>query len=337
MTFVRPALFALVLVPIALAATYVVLQRRRPKYAVRFTNLALLDVVAPKQPAWRRHLPAAALVVGLLALVVGLAGPAREQEVAERQSTVMLALDVSLSMQATDVEPSRLEALKAAAASFIESAPKGMRIGLVSFAETATVAVAPTDDLRTLDDAVASLRLRQGTAIGEAIFASLDALVAAGAIPPPPDAVEGDGADGAVPPPTTRAPDDAPPARIVVMSDGTTTAGRPNEQAVAAALESGVPVSTIAFGTASGMVTVNGETVPVPVDPPALQAIAQDTGGRFYAASSAAGLAEVFDDIGGQVQTSTELVDLSPWFTGAALALLSLAAVGSLVWFSRLP
>lgn len=330
-----PALWLLA-VPVALVVVYVAMQLRRPKYAVRFTNLDLLDVVAPHRPNWRRHVSAALLTLGLASMVVALARPARAEEIPVERATVIVAVDVSLSMGATDVEPTRLDAARAAAVTFVEGAPDQVRIGLVVFAGTAAVRVAPTLDRAPLLRAIERLEVAEGTAIGEAIFASLDALAAdrpEADCDPADDACTG----GSSTPAGARDPDALPPERIVVMSDGETTQGRPNEEGVAAAEEAGVPVSTVAFGTETGIIEYDGQTSPVPVSPGPLRDIAEATGGEFYETATEEGLAEAFTQIGSQTDSETKDVEIGQFFVWMGGALTMLAAAASLFWFSRLP
>lgn len=301
----------------ALVVVYVVLQvRRRTTYAVRFTNLALLDVVAPKRPGWRRHVAAGALLVGLAAVVVALAKPAQDVEVPRERATVVLAVDVSLSMQASDVLPSRLDAAKVAAADFLDSVPATINVGLVQFAGSANVIVPPTTEHDDVRRAVADLALAEGTAIGEAIFASLDALATV---------------------PEADDPAESVPASVIVISDGETTVGRPNEEGVAAAAEADVPVSTIAFGTDDGLIFVEGEAIPVPPDLDAMAAIAEDTGGVFFQAEDGGELSAAYEDLGSSIGFETEQREVTEWFIAAALAALLVAGALSLLWFARLP
>ena len=309
-------LWLLVLVA-ALLAAYVVMQlRRRATYAVRFTNLALLDVVAPRRPGWRRHVAAGTLVAGLAALVFAIAEPARDVQVPRERATVVLAIDVSLSMEATDVSPTRLDAAKDAAVEFLGTVPDTINIGLVEFAGSASVIVPPTTDHGDVRRAVGNLELAEGTAIGEAIFASLDALATL---------------------PEADDPDEAVPASIIVISDGETTVGRPNEEGVEAAREADVPVSTIAFGTDDGLIFVEGQPVPVPPDLGAMREIADATGGVFFEAESGGELEAAYADLGTSIGFETEERPVTEWFVGAALVALLLAASLSLLWFARLP
>ena len=315
MSFLAPSRLWLLVVVAALAVAYVLLQRRKPAFAVRFTELDLLASVLPRSPSWRRHLPAALLLLSLLALSTAFARPEADVQVRRERATVIVALDTSLSMQATDVLPDRLSAAKASAAAFVDSLPSRFNVGLVSFSGTASIVVPPTQDHEAVGAAVRTLQLGPSTAIGEAVLASLEAIRT---IP---------GEPGQAP----------PPARIVLLSDGTNTVGRPLLLAADAARQAGVPVSTIAYGTAAGTVEVQGQRIQVPVDGPALDRFAQSTGGTSFAAASGEQLTAVYDDIGSQVGTTTERREVTAAVTGLGLALAVLAAAGSLLWGSRLP
>lgn len=316
MTFLSRGWLLLLLAVVAVAGAYVVLQivgRRR--YEVRFTNLALLGSVAPRRPGWRRHVPAGLMVLMLASMVVALARPAQEEQVPRERATIMLAIDVSISMDATDVSPSRFEAAKQAAVQFTDMLPEPINLGLVAFAGTANVLVAPTTDRDRVTGAIQRLQLAEATAIGEAVLASLDAIRS---VPAPAD-------------------DEAVPAHILVLSDGETTAGTPNDVAAEAAAEAGVPVTTIAFGTPGGVIEYEGEIVPVRVNDQELAELAEQTGGAAFEAASAEQLGSVYADIGSAIGFELELVEISRWFLGAAFALGLAAAAASLAWFSRLP
>ncbi len=315
MTFLAAGRLWLLLAVVALVAGYVVSQFRSQKYAVRFSNLPLLASVAPRRPGWRRHLPAAAFALALATFVLAFAQPTRDVKVPREQATIVMAIDVSLSMQATDVDPTRFEAAKAAAASFVELVPSKLNIGLVAFSGTAQVLVPPTTDHTLLKRNIDNLQLGPATAIGEAIYASLGAVASVPAQP------------GQKP----------PPARIVLMSDGATTVGRPNAAAAKAAADASTPVSTIAFGTQTGTVTVEGNPVRVPVNKDALRVIADETKGSFFEASSAKELKKVYADIGSSVGYRTERKEATAFFVGLGLVFALVAAATSLVWFSRLP
>ena len=326
--YLAPHWLWLLLVVAALAVLYVLLQwRRRSTYSVRFTNLELLDSVAPKRPGWRRHLVAGTFLLSLVLLVVALARPT-QTEAAPLGPTLVLAIDTSLSMQATDVDPNRIEAAQEAADELVEGLSENVQVGLISFNGAATIQVSPTTDHDSVRDAIDNLELHEFTAIGEAIFAGLDAIeLAEDDRPDEDDAESGDEGD-----------EEEPPSQIVVMSDGETTTGRPDVQAAQAAFEAGIPVSTIAFGTEGATIQLPGEEeVDVSVNEQSLEAIAEATGGEFFAATTGEELAEAFADIGGTVDSETVEREVGTWFLGLAIALLVATSILSLLWFSRLP
>jgi Ca-activated chloride channel homolog len=323
MTFLAAWRLWFLLGVLVLVIGYLVLQRRRRAYALRFSSAALLDSVAPRRPGWRRHVPAAAFLVALAVLVTGFARPTREVSVPRERATIVLAIDVSLSMMAEDVAPNRLVAAQIAAKDFLEELPPTLNVALVSFAGTAQVLVPPTQDRALVARAIDGLQLAPSTAIGEAIFTSLDLLAQ-------------------VPADETG---EIPPARIVLLSDGETTVGRPDELAAVAALEAGVPVSTIGFGTPQGFIIyddpdtpeIEQQVIPVPVGEENLQRVADVTGGAYFSATTLAELEEVYDDIGSAIGTERVPREITDWFVGGALGLLLLASGLSLVWFQRLP
>jgi Ca-activated chloride channel family protein len=322
-SFLEPWRLVLLVVPVALLAAYVVIQRRRTRYAMRFTNVELLDKVAPDRPGWRRHIAAAGLVAGLVFASMAAARPAFARQQSDHNAVVMLAIDTSLSMEATDVTPSRVEAAKAAARTFLASMPASTRVGLVAFDGQVNVLAQPTEDHAAVSKALDQLQLGEGTAIGSAVRTSVQVIKAATSAAT-----------------TTTAPtsNSNPSATIVVLSDGETNTGVPNDTAAQEAAAAGVPVNTIAFGTPSGTVQDPlGRQVPVPVNAAALAQVAQQTGGQSFTAQSAGELQAVFGKLGHAVNTRPVTKEVGDWFAGGALALLAFAGVGSLVWFSRLP
>ncbi|MDP9241094.1 MAG: VWA domain-containing protein [Actinomycetota bacterium] len=315
MTFLAAHWLFLLVAVAALAAAYVAVTLRRKVYAVRFTNLALLKAVAPRTPGWRRHVAAAAFLLSLAALVTALARPATFTKVPRERATVMVAIDVSLSMQADDVRPSRIAAAKSAARQFVAELPRTFNVGLVSFAGTASVAVSPTKDHSQVAAAIQDLTLAESTATGEAIFAALGAIKA---VPP-------DGAQGAA------------PGRIVLLSDGYRTVGRGNDEAAAAAKAAHVPVSTIAFGTDEGTVELRGQQIQVPVDRAALRQLAESTAGKYYSAASGKQLRAVYQDLGSSIGYRRLPRESTTWFLGLGLLCAFAAGAMSLLWTSRLP
>ena len=316
MTFLAPHWFLLLFGIVALAAAYVWVQvHGRRRAAVRFTNVALLETIAPRRPGWRRHVTAGLLLVSLVLMVVALARPAHDVRVARRRAVVVMAVDVSISMQATDVLPTRLAAAKAAATEFARSMPPTVRLGLVSFAGRASVLVAPTTNHDAVVEAVDGLELQEATAIGDAVLTSLDLVRASSA-----------GETG------SRAP-----ARVVLMSDGETTVGTPTAEAAAVAARAKVPVMTIAFGTGAGVVEVQGQLEPVPVDRVELAALARMTGGQAYTAETAGELQAAYRTSGTAVGYVKERREWTTAFVALAFLAAVVAAALSLAWTSRLP
>ncbi|QKG19309.1 VWA domain-containing protein [Actinomadura verrucosospora] len=315
MTFLSPdRLWLLALAPI-FAGLYIVLQMRRRNYAVRFTNLALLSQVAPKRPGWRRHVAAVLFLAMIILMMIGFARPASSVKVPRDRATIMVAVDVSLSMMAQDVAPNRMEAAKAAAKKFIRELPSRFNVGVVSFAGNANLIAAPSADRDTAIASLDQLSLAKRTAIGEAVFTSLQAIRTF----------------------DTQAAHDPPPAHIVLLSDGDNTTGRSVQEAVDASRAAHVPVSTIAFGTPYGTVDIEGETTSVSVNKEALKTLATSTQGKAYEAADAGQLRDVYSNIGSSLGFKIEHRDVAARYTGIAL-LLALAAGGfSLAWFSRLP
>lgn len=308
-------LWLLALVPVAaLAGVYVWAQFARKRVAVRFANAALLAKLVPRLPGWRRHLPAGLLVIALAVLVGGMARPAVDVEEPQERATVILAIDVSLSMMATDVAPNRIDAAKTAAADFVAELPEQYNVGLVSFAGYASVVVPPTKNRAEVTSAINSLTLAEATATGDAVFASLQAVQQV-----MPDATG-----------------ELAPARILLLSDGYRTAGRTVDEAAEAASAASIPVSTVAFGTDEGVIELDGDLVSVPVDRDALAALASSTGGEYYEAVTAEQLRAVYEDMGSSLGYRTIAEDVSQWFIGSALILLFAAAGLSLAWTSRL-
>lgn len=317
MTFLEPTrLWLLLLVP-ALAVAYVLLQWRRRKYALRFTNVALLDKVAPRRPGWRRHLAAVLTMLTVGLLVAAFAQPQDEVRVPRERATIVVTMDVSLSMMAEDVHPTRDQAAREAAKQFVEDLPRTFNVALVSFAGTAKVLVPPTTDRAAVLQAIDRMELDESTATGEAIFASLDALEQV------PDDPENPGRP--------------PPARIVLMSDGFRNVGRSVQSGIEAARRANVPVYTIGFGTPYGSVEIDGDRIPVPVDLETMERIAAATGGKTYAAESSEELSQVYADIGSSIGYTTEEREVTARFVGFALLSALAAAVVSLFFLGRLP
>ena len=330
MSFEFPfALLALALVP-ATIAVYLMAQRRRPRYAARFTNLELLGAVVKETPRWRRHVPPVLALAALTALVLAAARPHLTFAVAERRASIMLVTDVSGSMEATDVRPSRLAAAREAALAFTDQLPEDARLGLATFSSTATLNVPPTVDRALVTRALEAMTAGGGTAMGEGMAVALRALRD---VPRPP---EGEGEE-----------ERRPPAAVVLLSDGESTSGREPLQVAVEARRLRIPVYTIALGTPDGTITLQpgfggswggpARTLPVPPDPETLRQVARTTGGRFFDAPDAGELRSIYDDLGRQVATERERREVTAGFAGAGAVLLLAGAALSLLWFGRLP
>lgn len=313
--FLQPWWLLAVLPVLAIAGVYVWRQFRQRAYAMRFTNVDLLRTLAPKGLGWRRHVSATAFLLSLLALAAALARPSVDTEEPLERATVILAIDVSLSMQANDVAPNRIQAAQEAAKSFVKELPPDFNLGLVSFAKSANVLVPPTKDRASVTSAIDGLQLNEATATGEAVFTALEAI----------RSVPSDGVT------------ELPPARIVLLSDGYRTSGRSIEDAAAASSAANVPVSTIAFGTDGGRVDIRGQLQPVPVDRASLQQLAETTKGFFYEAASVAELKKVYQDMGSSIGHRVQPREVTQWYAGVGLLLGLLAGAVSMVWTSRLP
>jgi Ca-activated chloride channel homolog len=322
--FASPLWLLLLVVVVALVLGYVWMQRRARRQVLRFANLAMLERVAPKRQGWWRHLPAALLLTALVLFTVALAGPTAERKVPRNRATVMLLIDVSLSMRATDIEPSRIAAAQREAKKFAHDLTPGVNLGLVSFAGSATVLVSPTTERASLVRAIDNLKLAEATGTGEAIFAALSSIEAFGSVV----------SDAQGP----------PPARIVLLTDGKQTVPTPDGDdprggftAARAAAAAKIPISAISFGTAYGQVEINGERQPVPADDESIRRIADLSGGQFYDASSAGQLSDVINTLGEQIGYETKRADASKaWLIAGTLAAV-LAAAGALAIGQRLP
>jgi Ca-activated chloride channel family protein len=328
-------LWTLVLVPVALAA-YLFAQRRRSRYTVRFTNLDLLANVVSAKPGWRRHVPPAFYLLALAALLVSLARPQALALVPKEQATIVLVMDVSGSMNATDVRPTRLVSSQRAATTFIEQLPEKFRVGIVSFASTAQTLTRPTTDRAAAYEAIASLHAEGATAMGDGIERALD-------VKRTPGSSSGGTAPAAPDPPDDQVSGREPPVVVLLLSDGANTQGRTQPmEAATDAKQLGVPVFTIALGTDQGMVDVPDETgnlrrIPVPPDKLTLQRIAETTGARFFAAPSSRDLKGVYRELGSKIGFVKEKQEVTVVFAATGLLFLVAGAAMSLVWFSRFP
>jgi Ca-activated chloride channel family protein len=283
--------------------------------------MELLDKVAPNSPGWRRHVVAGVFLVGLSGLVVAYAQPISVERVPRERSTIVVAIDTSLSMAATDVAPSRLEAAQQAAVEFVENLPAELNVALIGFAGTAQLLVPPTQDRVAVTDAIDGLDLEEATAIGDAVKLSVEVI--------------DDQAQ--------RTEEGLPDATVVLISDGETTVGLPTAESVPLAVESGVAINTIAYGTPDGVITVDedgdgvGQTARVPVNTEELRLLAEQTGGVSRTANTAGDLEQVYADFGSSIGFDEEPTDIAFKFAGFSMLILTIGAGLSLWWLQRLP
>jgi len=321
--FAHAWFFLFFVVVVGLAALYVVMQVARQRRMLRFANMELLESVAPKRPSRWRHVPAILLVVSLAALTVAMAGPTRDVRIPRNRAVVMLVIDVSQSMRATDVQPNRMAAAQDAAKQFADELTPGINLGLISYAGTASVLVSPTTNRDATKNALGKLQFADRTATGEAIFTALQAIATVGA-------VIGGG-------------DTPPPARIVLFSDGKETMPTNPDNpkgaftAARAAKDQGVPISTISFGTPYGFVEINDQRQPVPVDDSTMKRVAELSGGNWYNASSLSELKAIYATLQQQIGYETIKGDASVGWLRLGALVLTLAALAALLINRRLP
>jgi Ca-activated chloride channel family protein len=282
-------LFLFALVPIGLLVLYIAAQIRRRRRLARFVGIAAGDSGSLARPVRWRHVPLALTLVGLALLTVALAGPTRDIRIPRNRAVIMLVVDVSQSMNATDVDPTRLAAAQKAAKQFAGALTPGINLGLVAFAGNSTLLVAPNPNHQDTINALGKLQTADKTATGEAIFTALQSIETVGVVL---------SSDGNTPP---------PPARIVLLSDGDENVpGNPDNPrgaytAARSAKDQGVPISTIAFGTKGGYVDLDNQRIPVPVGTDTMTKIAQLSGGQTYTATNVDELNRSYESVQEQI------------------------------------
>jgi Ca-activated chloride channel homolog len=331
MEFINPERLWLLAGLALMAGGYVAVLRWRRAATVRFTQVELLDAIAPRRPTWRRHVVAAMQLLGLAAGVVAIARPITVGvERITSEGRIIVAIDVSLSMEATDVQPNRFAAAQQAATDFVAQVAPDVEIGLVSFCGAVATEASPTLDRTAVNGAIATLELCDSTAIGDALIASTNLLLQ----------LQGDTDGDEAEQSEEEQPEEEQlaPGAIVLLSDGETTVGASTEAGAQAALGGRIPVFTIAFGTPEGqIVEPDGDVIPVPVKPEPLREAAAATGGQAYEAASSTELADAYarieavlgETLGEEVETITERTWI---WAGGAIAILAAAWALSLWW-----
>lgn len=311
--FMRPErLWGMAIIPL-IGALYLVLAGKQ----VRSTLSSRLRLIIPKDAAWKRHGAVLLALMSLASLVLAWAMPTDFTQQPRDRASVIVAIDVSWSMEAQDIEPNRLEAAKDSAQAFVQSLPERFNVSLVTFAGTANVAVPPTVDRGAVVRALDALELAPSTATGEGIYTSLEALKL---VPPDPDD-----------------PDAVAPAAIVLLADGATNIGRGSAKAAETSKEKGVPIYTIAYGTQSGYVESNGERQRVAVDHYELSQIATRSGGTKFSAESASELSEIYKAIRSDIGYEKVPAEVTDRYAGLALIFALLAALGVISLGARWP
>ena len=315
MSFAAPwFLLGLVAVPVLVWA-YIARERRRAAAGAAFVTAPLRPSVVRWKPGWRRHLPIGLAAAALVVLLVALARPERTVAVPAEQARIIMATDTSGSMQATDVRPTRLGAVQKAANNFLDNVPREVRVGAVVFNNHAQLAQTPTLDRGLVREVVDNMEPSGGTATGDALQASVDALKG-------------------------RPNERRPPGAVVLLSDGKSTSGRDPVRVAQEARKLKIPIYTVALGTPEGEITVKSKdgttsTQQVPPDPQTLARIAELSGGKSYAIDDATELDRVYKQLGSQVALKDEKREITAWLAGAALALLVAASIPQLRWFAR--
>ena len=313
MTFLSPSMLWLLLTVPPLVAGYVLLQRRRRTYVARFTNLKLLAEVAPRRPGWRRHAAAGLLLATLVMLLFSLARPALSIRVPKERASIVLVIDVSRSMAATDLQPDRMTAAKRAAEAFVDSLPSKLRVAVVAFSDSASVVSPLAVDRAQTRQAIRTLQPIRGTAIGEGLAAALGE-------------IERERSDG-----------EDVPAAVLLLSDGESNQGRPSQEVAQDAEAMNVPVYTVGVGTVGATLEYLGRILPVDLDEAELQAIGEITDAAYFRTADAASLQAVYADLGSKLGFVTEKREATAAAAGIAAVLLVGAAVASLLWFQRVP
>jgi Ca-activated chloride channel family protein len=347
MTFLAPTmLYLLLVIPILLLA-YILAQRRRQKYALRYASLSLVKEAMGRGPGIRRHIPPMLFIIGLTAMIVALSRPFAYIITMTQQGTVILTIDVSGSMRADDLKPNRMEAAKEAARIFVSKQPDTVRIGVVSFSGSATIVQPPTTDRDAILAAIDRLQTQRATAIGSGILVSLDAIFEN----PLPQTADGPAFGRFTPAPATRLGGPTPtpkvtavprgqyvPAIVILMSDGQSNTGPAPLDVVDQAVKRGVRIYTVGVGSENGVVlNFGGRSIRSRLDEATLKAIAEKTDAEYFNAQNETDLKAIYETLGTEIVFKPEKTEVTFMFTAIAGAMTLIAGMLSLLWFSRLP
>jgi Ca-activated chloride channel homolog len=338
-------LWLLLLVPV-LVGVYFLLVRRKRRAALRYASLTMVKDAMGAGPTWRRHVPPVLFLAALTLMIIAVARPAAKVTLPSDNKTVILAMDVSGSMRAADVQPSRIEAAQAAARAFVADQPFNTKIGVVAFAATASVVQPPTQSREDILAALDRFQLQRGTAVGSGILVSLKTLFPdvefdLRASNPRPDAGKGKSLDSAQksdkPAPTPVDPGSYVSGAIILLTDGQTTAGPDPMEAAKMAADRGVRVYTVGIGTTAGeLLGSEGWSMRVKLDEDSLKGIANTTRGEYFYAGTAVDLKKVYSALNSKIMLETKETEVTALFAAAAATLAMVSALLSMFWFNRI-
>lgn len=346
MSFLWPWMLALLLFIPVLILVYLWMQRRRTKYALRYASLSLVKEAMGRGPGIRRHIPAAFFLLSLTAMIIALARPEATTLVPSAEGTIVLAIDVSGSMSAEDLAPSRMEAAKAAARAFIEKQPDTLQVAIVSFSDNAFVVQPPTNDKDALLSAVNRLNWQRGTAIGRGLVASLEVIAEQtgdttdilGLQSPSGNNSNSNNNAAPTPAPTPYPKGQYANALVVLLTDGENNQWPEPLEIAQKAVERGIRVYTVGIGSEEGaIVRIQGRAIRTRLDEPTLRSIAEMTDGQYYNAQSEAELTHIYENLTTSLVLKTEKTEVTAYATGVAVLLALIAGMLSLLWFNRLP
>jgi Ca-activated chloride channel homolog len=336
-TFLWPEFLWLLLAVPACIAAYVWLLKKKKQSVLRYANLGLFKEALGKGLLWRRHLPPAVLLVGLAAMIAAIARPAAVITLPSSHETVILAIDVSGSMRANDVEPSRIEAAQAAARTFVNEQPRSTRIGVVAFAGSAALVQPPTSNRRDVLTAIDQLQLQHATAVGSGVLVSLKAIFPEASFEVAPPRLRSAASGSSSTPDFTPVPPGSyTAAAIILLTDGQTTTGPDPVEAARLAAARGVRVFTVGVGTDNGQIlTGEGWSMRVRLDEDALKAIADLTRAEYFYAGTALDLKKVYQSLRSKLVMEKKETEITAIFSAIAAATVLLSATLSLLWFNR--
>ena len=337
MSFIWPFMLTLLLLIPVLDVVYILLQRRRQKYALRYASLSLVKEALGRGPGWKRHVPAALFMLALVAMIIALARPEATTLVPSAEGVIILAIDVSGSMTATDLQPNRLEAAKAAAKAFVEKQPETVQVAIVTFSDNAFVVQPPTEDKNSLIAAINRLQWQRGTAIGRGLVASLDAIAEktgkGGEIN-----LNQDPSTSTEPQPTPMPQGQYQNAIIVLLTDGENNQWPEPVDIAQMAADRGIRVYTVGIGSEEGaVVRIQGRAIRTRLDEQTLRTISEMTAGEYYNAQTESDLVKIYENLSTNLVLKTEKTEVTAYVTGIAVLLSLLAGFFSLIWFNRLP